>query len=339
MCKFVVLFYGADLYVKFMLAVFTTPIRYHDIMQYKQQSKTSIKSRGLKFIRPTAETPEAIIHDLETIYNRTKFYALTSGGKDSMTVCHWLAEQGKLEAAVHIQTNIGVRETTDWLVSYCDDMNWKLYTIQPKPKFTYASFVLEYGFPGPMAHKMIMGLLKYKTMRDFALTIDRHNHCLLSGVRKFESQRRLGNYPEPIQNDGNMWFGCPFFYYTTEEIYRYVHIHGIKITPVHRTLGMSGECMCGSYATKGEKRLIKDLDVSLAGYIEWLEEGVQRFGTPQAKRHSTWGGSIKMSDIEQQKMLDIFFDARPDLKDVEQMQYGICGEECGAGTMRGTEDY
>ena len=306
---------------------------------FKQAGKASIKSRGLKFIAPSAETPEAILDDLERLHGRTKFYALTSGGKDSMSVCHWLASRGKLEAAVHIQTNIGVRETTDWLKDYCSDMGWRLFVIEPKPKYVYSSFVLEYGFPGPMAHKMIMGLLKYKTMRDFALTIDRKNHCLISGVRRFESNRRAGNYPHPIQHDGNMWFGCPFFYKKTEEVYRYVHEHGIKITPVHKRLGMSGECMCGAYATKGEKRMLKDMDPELAAYIEWLEDGIGRFGTRQAKRHSTWGGSIRMSDVEQQQMLDRFFESRPDLRDVEQMQYGICGEECGAGTMRGGEDY
>lgn len=308
-------------------------------VQFRQRGKGSIKSRGLKFIAPTAETPEAIIDNLEDIHGRSKFYALTSGGKDSMSVCHWLAERGQLEAAVHIKTNIGVRETSDWLEGYCRDVGWKLYVIQPKPKFTYASFVLEYGFPGPMAHKMIMGLLKYKTMRDFALTIDRYNHCLISGVRRFESQRRMGNYPHPIQHDGNLWFACPFFYMKTEEVYKYVLTHGIKITPVHQKLGMSGECMCGAYATRGEKALLRELDPELAGYIEWLEDGVSRFGTPEAKRHPTWGGSMRMSEIEQQKMLDSFFEARPDLSDVEQMQYGICGEECGVGTMRGEEDY
>ena len=308
-------------------------------IQYQQQGKASIKSRGLQFFEPSAETPEAIMDDLEHKHGRTKFYALTSGGKDSMSVCHWLATRNKLTAAVHIQTNIGVHETTDWLKDYCTGMGWKLYVIEPKPKFVYASFVLEYGFLGPMAHRMIMGLLKYKTMRDFALSIDRKHHCLVSGVRRFESQRRLGNYPHPIQHDGNMWFGCPFFYLTNPDIYRYVHENGVKITPVHKKLGMSGECMCGSYATKGEKGLLRDMDPELAGYIEWLEDGVRRFGTPQAKRHSTWGGSIRMSELEQQKMLDVFFDARPDLRDVNAMQYGICGEECGAGTLRGGEDY
>lgn len=306
---------------------------------FKSHNKSNVRAHSLVFIPPTKETPEAILDDLENIHGRTKFYALTSGGKDSMSVCHWLAEHDKLEAAVHIQTNIGIRETTDWIKDHCKEVGYKLHVIEPQPKFTYASFVLQYGFPGPPAHRMIMGLLKYKTMRDFALSIDPKHHCLISGVRKFESERRLGNYPHPIQHDGKMWFGCPFFYMTTEEVYKYVHIHGIKITPVHKKMGMSGECMCGSYATRGQKEMVRELDPELAEYIKWLEEGVERFGTKHARKYPTWGGAAKMTEMEQQKVLDAFFAVRPDLKNITQMEAGICGAECGAGTMRSELDY
>ncbi len=306
---------------------------------FKPASKTGVKSHGLKFIPPTAETPEAIISDLENIHGRTKFYALTSGGKDSMSVCHWLAEQNKLEAAVHIQTNVGIRATTDWIQDRCRELGYRLYVIQPQPKFVYAAFVLQYGFPGPSAHRMIMGLLKYKTMRDFALSLDPKRHCLISGVRKFESDRRQANYPHPIQHDGRMWFGCPFFYMTTEEVYRYVHTNGVKITPVHKKMGMSGECMCGSYATRGQKELVREMDPDLADYIKWLEEGVRKFGTKQAKQYPTWGGTAGMGDLERQRVLDAFFEARPDLRNVTAMEAGIYGAECGAGTMRGELDY
>lgn len=309
------------------------------VVPFKQTNKRQIRSHGIRFIQPTEETPEAIIDDLETIHHRTRLFALTSGGKDSMSVCHWLAERGKLEAAVHIKTNVGIRETTDWLKDYCQSAGWKLYVIEPQPKFIYAAFVLQYGFPGPQVHRMIMGVLKYKTMRDFALSVDRKNHCLISGVRRFESARRMGNYPYPIQNDGSMWFACPFFYKSTEDVYRYVHENGVKITPVHAKMGMSGECMCGSYATRGEKEKMRELDPKLADYIGWLEDGVRRFGATGAMKHPNWGGSASMNDLDQQKMMDAFFEARPDLKDVDQMQYGICGEECGVGTMRGELDY
>lgn len=306
---------------------------------FVSRNKKIIKSGSLKFYQSSVETPDGIIDDLENIHNRTKFYALTSGGKDSVSLCHWLAGKGKLESVVHIQTNIGIKATTDFVKDLCKDQGWKLHVIEPSPKFTYASHVLQYGFPLAGFHRLIMGKLKYKTMRDFALTIDRKNHCLISGVRKFESARRMGNYPYPIQSDGALWFGCPFFYKTSEEIYRYIHTHGLKITPVSDIMGTSGECMCGSFASAGEKLKIKQLDPKLADYIEWLEEGIQKFGTIQAKRYPKWGGQSKMSELEQQQQMDLFFADNPDLKIVNDIEGVICGVECGAGTMRGELDY
>jgi len=162
------------------------------------RNKKIIKSGTIKFYPPSKQTPEAILDDLETIYHRTKFYALTSGGKDSISLCHWLAEKEKLESVVHIQTNIGIQSTTDFVKDLCSEYGWKLHVIEPNPKFTYASHVLQYGFPLAGFHRLIMGKLKYKTMRDFALTINRDNHCLISGIRKFESVRRMENYPYPM---------------------------------------------------------------------------------------------------------------------------------------------
>lgn len=303
------------------------------------KNKKIIKSGSVKFYEATKETPEAIISDLENIYHRDKFYALTSGGKDSVALLHWLASQGKLEAAVHIQTNIGIQATTDFVVDLCKDNNWKLHVIEPHPKFTYASHVLQYGFPLAGFHKLIMGKLKYKTMRDFALTINRKSHCLISGVRKFESTRRMGNYPYPIQSDNALWFGCPFFYKTSEELYKYIHVNGLKITPVSAEMGTSGECMCGSFATSGEKLKIRELDPKLADYIQWLEEGIQKFGSKEAKRYPKWGGQAKMNELEQQQQIDSFFFDNPDLKIVNDIESLICGVECGAGTMRSELDY
>lgn len=297
-----------------------------------------IKGHGMKFYPPTAETPEAIMDDLEKIHGRSKFYGLTSGGKDSTALLHWLAERGQLEAAVHIKTNIGIQATTDFVIDLCKEWNWPLHVIEPSPKFTYSAHVLQYGFPGPGYHRMIMGKLKFKTMRDFALTIDRKKHCLISGVRKFESARRMGNYPEPIQTNGAVWFGCPFFYKKAEELYKYIHEHGLKITPVHAKMGMSGECMCGSFASGGEKQKIRELDPKLAKYIEWLEDGIQKFGSPQAKRYPKWGNSPLMTDLEDQKQIDFFFKDNPDLQDVNDFESLVCGEECGANTMKGMLD-
>jgi 3'-phosphoadenosine 5'-phosphosulfate sulfotransferase (PAPS reductase)/FAD synthetase len=309
---------------------------------FVSRNKKIIKSGSLRFYPPSGETTEAVIDDIINKHGRTNFLCLSSGGKDSMSMTHYIAENypDNFGGVVHIKTNIGLKMTSDFLVDECKRLGYKLYVIEPNPKFTYASHVLQYGFPGPGFHRLIMGKLKYKTMRDFALTMDRKNHCLMSGVRKFESVRRMGNYPYPIQSDGAMWFACPFFYKTTEETYEYVHTHGLKISPAYRTgLGTSGECLCGSFAQGGEKAMIRKLDPNLADYIEWLEDGVKRFGTWHAKRYPKWGNSPYMTDLDDQKQIDEFFKDNPEMKNVNEIESTMCGAECGAGTMRGMIDY
>ena len=311
-------------------------------MPIKIRDKRRIKiQRGtLNFYPVQEKTFEGIINELETVHNRTKFYAMFSGGKDSMTVAHKLVKMGKLEKIIHIKTNVGLKITTDFVKDICQEYGWPLQIIEPNPKFVYAAHALEYGFPGPETHKHIMGRLKYKTMYDFALSADRKNHCLITGIRKFESQRRMGNYPEPVQNQGSLWFGSPAFYMKTEETYRYVHENGLKISPAYDLgLGTSGECLCGSYANKGLKLRIRELDPDLADYIEWMEDGIQRFGTSKARMYSKWGQQSKMSELEQQKQIDDFEKANPHLPNINSMESIMCGSECGPGTLRGETDW
>ncbi|MDA8008345.1 MAG: phosphoadenosine phosphosulfate reductase family protein [Alphaproteobacteria bacterium] len=297
------------------------------------------KSGKVRFYGAPSEDPDAILREVEEVHGRTKFYALTSGGKDSVGVCHYLAERGRLEAAVHIQTNVGFQATTDFIRDYSKEMGWPLRIIQPNPKYTYASMVLEHGFPGPGSHKVVMGVIKYRTMRNFAYAVDKKRHCLISGVRKWESVQRMGNYPLPITNDTSLWFACPFFYWTDNDVYRYKIENGLKVTPVHDIMGMSGECMCGAFAGKNEKVMLQKADPRLARYIKWLEEGVREFGTAEARRHPTWGSGARMSDVEDQQYMDRFFDSNPDLRNIKEMEAYTCGQECGPGTMKGAMNY
>ena len=299
-----------------------------------------VEKATFKFYPAKKKTFEGIIEEIETVHNRTDFYALFSGGKDSMTVAHKLSEMGKLKSVLFVKTNVGLSITTDFVKDICQEYGWRFEIREPSPKFIYADYVLQYGFPGPGFHKQIMGRLKYSTMRKFAFSQDKKTHCLISGVRKFESQRRMGNYEHPILQDGNLWFGSPIFYLSSEETYRYIHENNLKISPAYKLgLTTSGECMCGSFASKGEKMKIKEIDPKLADYIDWLEEGIQKFGTPMARKFSKWGNQAKMSELEEQQQMDMFLKENPGLETVSKMESLVCGSECGPGTMRGMMDY
>ena len=293
-----------------------------------------------QFYGVKTKTPEGIIDEVESVHGRTNFYALTSGGKDSITLTNWLAELGKLKKVVHIDTGVSLKMTTDFVKDYCQEKGWPLQIIRPRFHRIYASFVLQYGFPGPGGHRYIMGYLKFRAMREFAYAADRKHHCLVSGIRKFESTRRMNKYPEPISVDEQMWFVAPFFYRRDTEIYEDYIKNGLRKSPAYdHGLGTSGECMCGAFATFDEKMLIKQLDPNLADYIDWLEDGVQRFGTDTAKKRPKWGGNPKMSDLEDQQLISEFLADSPDMGDIDKMENIVCGQECGPGTLRGETDF
>lgn len=276
----------------------------------------------LKFFDSKEKTPDSVIESLLREHQRRSFYVLCSGGKDSVGLVHYIDKAGLLDGVLHIQTNVGVRHTTEFVKKMCEKNGWQLYVREPKPAFVYVSLVLEYGFPGPGMHRIVMGYLKYSAMRRFALERRGRNPVLISGVRKTESLRRMGNYPGPIVKDGNLYFGCPFFYESDEFVYRYIHENGLAVTPVHDILGMSGECECGSFATKGEYERIKAVDPKLAMFIKWLEFGVAMFG--KKKNHTRWG---RNNDVKTPKVDDSLFD--------EEIERIVCGSECGPSTLRG----
>ena len=284
--------------------------------------------------RPTAITPHRtrsqdpadILRQVEEEYGRDKFYVLCSGGKDSQTVCDFVAEQGKLAGVAHVRTNIGLSMTTDFIKDYCQSKGYPCHIIDPNPKYVYVSDVLQHGFPGPGYHGRIMMKLKYIAMRNFAFSIDKKRHCLISGVRHYESARRMQRHKEAITNDGNLWMCAPYFYKKDADVYREFISKGLPISPAYKHgFSISGECLCGCFADGiQEKELIRKVDPKLSEFIEWLEEGVRKFGTAEAQKYAKWGGMSRMEDLDLQTRLD----------DTESMEGLVCGQECGPGSYK-----
>lgn len=261
-------------------------------------------------------TPQQIISEAESM-GYDKFYVLMSGGKDSVSLAHYLDSLGKLGGVLHIQTNIGIKKTTDFVKELCNEKGWELFVREPTPKFTYVSMVLEHGFPSSGVHTIVMRKLKYITMRDFLKERIKlgEKPCFVSGVRRKESVRRMGNYQTHFQQDGKMAFICPFFYKSSSEVWEYCHMNNLRITPVYDYLSFSGECMCGCFAQKEEKKLIEQKFPELVEFIDWLEYGVKKFGTKEAQRFPTWGNTGTMEDIKNQTTIDLNDNL-------------ICGTEC-----------
>ena len=85
-------------------------------------------------------------------YDPVKVYALVSGGNDSTVVGHLAVNQGPgVDAFVHINTGIGVEQTREHVRAFAQWLETPLIEIHA-PK-TYEELVMEYGFPGPAAHR------------------------------------------------------------------------------------------------------------------------------------------------------------------------------------------
>ena len=163
----------------------------------KIYSKKILRSDYLTYYPSESRTFEEIMNDLVQIHKRTALYELRSGSKDSTCVADRLAKMDEFSGVVHIKTNIDLQVTIDHISDYCQEMGWPLRIIEPQHKFVYYAFCLEHGFPGPGIHRWIMGLLKYQTMRNFALSVDRKNHALVSGVRQVRVPASYGQLQAP----------------------------------------------------------------------------------------------------------------------------------------------
>lgn len=283
---------------------------------------------------------EGIIKEAEKLGIDT-FIVGYSGGKDSGKVLDKLIKMGKCGGVLHLKTNTGVKITEDFVIKQCEDLGVKLYIREPTPlSYAYVAYCLQFGFPGPNMHSAIMKILKYNTMKKFVQEPEfKGKHpAIIGGVRKNESIRRMGNYETPITEDTGLWFVNPIFYESDEDVYRYFLDNKLKRSPSYETLGFSGECMCGSFAVRGEAQLLKSVDPERFEFMEWITDGIKRFGSKEAKKYSKWGETQDFDSVRNQQLLELFFD-KDEIKHIDKMNLNSCGSECGAGTMRGMMDY
>jgi len=197
-----------------------------------------------------------------------KFYSLYSGGKDSTAVTDWLNERDQLAGIVTFNTGIA---TPDWFpfVEKKAREQWGKEIIVLSTLASYDSLVEKYGFPGPGKHGMFMNYLKGRCVRQFKKRFP--GAALASGVRKGESKRRFRNTAEWSTFEGvRVW--APLYDWSTEQVWAYLRGKGFERSPAYEVLCISGDCLCGAYATAQERAAIKAFYPDLWLRLDRLEK-------------------------------------------------------------------
>lgn len=213
-----------------------------------------------------------------------RIYALLSGGNDSTVSTHLAMNNGAHEV-LHINTGIGIPETREFVRETCKAFGWPLREEHPPAK-TYRQMVLERGFPGPGAHRYAYSWLKERALRKVvreAKKNPRDRVMLVTGVRNLESARRMG-YVQPILRMGATVWTAPAYSFSKLDLHAARTAHNLPQSEVAKNLGMSGECLCGSFARPGEFERIERFYPKVAQEIRDLEAEAKTARKPHA-----WG--------------------------------------------------
>ena len=233
-------------------------------------------------------------------YGIKDFMAGFSGGKDSVTALDVVFKLGKLYGVVYCDTGIGIQETKDFVMNFCEKRKLELVITKPKMGERYEDFVLKNGFPHQGMHNAIMGYLKGHPLRTWC---SKHEGIgILSGVRKFESNRR-GRTAKVFSKDGALTWIAPIIDWRTEQVWDYVKKNNLPTSPIYKTLHLSGDCLCGAFSDFREAELICQFYPELKEKIISLEKKV--FCNKQCKKIHVckWGNQSSMQGASQQSQL------------------------------------
>lgn len=237
------------------------------------------------------EEAGVILNSAINEYKPVKIFALFSGGHDSLTstAVSYQVLGERLDGIVHIDTGIGIPDTQKFVIDVCESESWPLLIYRaaenvkadgtPDPMI-YEDIVVKHGFPGPGAHRLMYSKLKQRqirrVVRDFK-TRRSDKIMFISGVRRAESARRMGNVSE-VHKDGAQIWVSPMLNFSDEDQRNLMHDWHLPRNPVKDKICMSGECLCGAFAQKGELSELRIWFPDVADRIERITENVRAAG-------------------------------------------------------------
>lgn len=216
-----------------------------------------------------------------------------SGGNDSTILAHmmWLADEATHFA--HANTGIGIEDTREFVRKWSQMWGVPLLEFSPDAGVDdYETLVMEQGFPGPAHHYKMYQRLKERQFRKVRRELVKHptreRVMFIAGRRRAESDRRE-DIPEHEREGSTVWVS-PLANWTAEHmaLYRERHWNDLPHNEVSDHLHMSGECLCGAFASPGEIAGIELFYPEDAARIHALEQQVLDAGRVDPER-CRWG--------------------------------------------------
>jgi len=213
-------------------------------------------------------------------YNPRAVFALLSGGDGSLAATHWAMKNIPGCQVAHINTGIGIERTRNFVRETCEREGWQLTEIRAREDCgqDYDEIVRKYGFPGPAQHQKMYIQLKERAIEELV----RRNKAgrfdkimLLTGICHDDSRRRTGYGGKEITFNGAQMWVNHMYWMGQSWAHHYLREAGIPRNPVAVELGMSGECLCGAFADKGELAIVRRVCPIVAARIEGLQQEVR----------------------------------------------------------------
>lgn len=201
-----------------------------------------------------------------------------SGGDDSLTTYHVAKELGiKFDYVIHGNTRTGIEDTTLFARKEVERMGDKY--LEADAGDSYENYVLRKGFfgQGMTAHNYSYHVLKIehfrKTVSKYLRQRQRNFPILfINGARRKESENRMKTMINPYRKDpaqkNNIWVNL-INEWDKSECKDYLDCNSIKRNPVSVNLCRSGECMCGTMQSKGDR---KEASFFYPEWGKWIDE-------------------------------------------------------------------
>lgn len=215
-------------------------------------------------------------------------WSMFSGGDDSLATAIVTSRAKLFRGCLHIDTGIGIPETQAFVRETCKQQGWPLRVYRAADQGqSYDALVMERGFPGPAMHFKMYCRLKERALRAFVRdhkTHARDRLILSTGIRRDESQRRMGR-TQQVSRDGVKVWANGLYEWSKFDCLDTIARAGVRRNPVVELLHMSGECLCGSFAKPDELKEIAIWYPETAARIRSLEAAVKASG----QKACVWG--------------------------------------------------